>query len=586
VAAVLLATPWAAPLLAVAHASSGSPATGPAPARSPDAAPLSARLAEGLVEVLGDVESGLVSFLERLVAAAPRPPTAATTAARTARPLPRPETDADALAVVSPVGDQTMVGFGASGAWWPHDAIDFAPAVQREIGELLFTPAGIDLSQYRYNIGAGGVGVTDPRKAPETFLVRPGVYDWSRGQAGLLFLRMAAADHVPSLVGFANSAPAFFTSDHKSCGGTLVAADIPAYAQYLADVVAHLHDAWGITLSAVSPMNEPDWSQPLCHQEGMAVPVDERAALVQALGRDLAVEAPYAHVIADESSLVGSELIPELPQWLSVPGTRRYLEAIAHHTYDYPDDATLRAAAALAARFGKPLWATEVCCFDGHGFGWQYDPTMTSGLWLAKTIWADLTQAHDAAFDWWTALSPNLGCDPVADPTCPDRVNPYGRNDGLIYYDRAFRTDHDERLYLTKRFFVLGNFSRYVRPGAVLHEVTGGPDDLRLVAFSDGTRLVVVAVNLSPTGDAPTTLRLELPAGGLEATSAVQTSPTANLAPVAPPLVQGRLASATLPPESVTTFSFAPPPPAGRASGPRLAFVPAARAGHAGKEAA
>ena len=97
-----------------------------------------------------------------------------------------------ATAVVDHGGSQTMQGFGASGAWWPIDLVDFSPDVRQQVAELLFGPDGLALSAYRYNIGGGGVGVKNPLRAPETFLVRPGVYDWGRDRGGRLFLRAAA----------------------------------------------------------------------------------------------------------------------------------------------------------------------------------------------------------------------------------------------------------------------------------------------------------------------------------------------------------------------------------------------------------
>src|SRR3982074_100954 len=109
---------------------------------------------------------------------------------------------------------QTMRGFGVSGAWWPNDLADFRPEVREAVGALLFAPGprGIGLSVYRYNIGGGGTGVTDPVRAPETFLVRPGVYDWDRDAAGRLFLRLARRWRVPILIGFVNSAPGVWTT--------------------------------------------------------------------------------------------------------------------------------------------------------------------------------------------------------------------------------------------------------------------------------------------------------------------------------------------------------------------------------------
>jgi O-glycosyl hydrolase len=469
--------------------------------------------------------------------------------------------------VVSSDSGQSIQGFGASGAWWPNDLQHFSPAGQEHVASLLFDPSGLALSQYRYNIGGGGVGVTTPEKLAPTFLTSPGNYDWSADPGGTGFLLMAAQHGVRTLIGFVNSAPAAWTTDHKSCGGALVPGTEAAYASYLTTVVAHLHDVDHVTLSYVSPVNEPDASQPTCRQEGMRVPVGQRAALVKAVASALAKRAPYAHVIADESSLVASQLLPEAPQWLSAPGAASSVAAIAHHTYDYPPLPVLRQVAQLGQKFDKPLWASEICCKNNHGFGYQFDPTMNSGLWLANTIWADLTQAHDSAFDWWTALSPRLGCNPVADPACVSRVNPLGRNDALLYYDPA-GADHNETIYPTKRYWALGNFSRYVRPGAVLHNVSGVPAGTRAVAFSSKSGWSIVVINDAPVGTPPTPISVHIPTGGhaLSPVTAVETSDTLDLAPVPLPRYRSATMTASVAPHSVTTYVFNPSPPRARPS--------------------
>jgi len=109
--------------------------------------------------------------------------------------------------MVDATPSQTMQGFGAAGAWWPNDLVRFDPGVQKTVADMLFGQSGIGLSVYRYNIGGGGLEVTNPVRAPETFFVSPGVYDWSKDPGGRLFLRLAGERGVPILIGFINSAP-------------------------------------------------------------------------------------------------------------------------------------------------------------------------------------------------------------------------------------------------------------------------------------------------------------------------------------------------------------------------------------------
>jgi O-glycosyl hydrolase len=444
---------------------------------------------------------------------------------------------------------QTIEGFGASGAWWPNDLVRFPPSQQKLVAEMLFSSSGIELSGYRYNIGGGGLGVTTPDRAPK---------QEAADTAGLTFLRAASEAHVPILTGFVNSAPPQFTTNAKSCGGNLKPGSVDAYAQYLATIVVRLRDVDHITLQYVSPMNEPDNSFGSCGQEGMQVPVALRAAVIQALGRELARTASHVKVIADETT-ADAILANEAPQWLSVPGTTRYVAAIAHHTYDFPTDALRRLLPPIAKRFATPTWMTEICCYKGSGgvatsFGAEYDPTMTQGLWLADQIYDDFTIAGDSAWYWWTALSPVIGCDPKIDPQCPTRVNANGFNDGLLYYDQAFATDGVTQIFTTKRFSTLGQFSRYVRPGSIRHDVAGAPAGVRVMAFQQGVDWTVVAWNERPT---VATFGVALP--GLPATvrDAIDTSATSNLSAATVP---ARTATGTwvvhLAPRTIVTYSF------------------------------
>ena len=57
-----------------------------------------------------------------------------------------------------------------------------------------------------------------------------------------------------------------------------------------------------------------------------------------------------------------------------------------------------------------------------------------------------------------------LGCD-ARQASCGRVANRSGWDDGLIYYDRDYRSDGSTRLVLTKRYWAYAQFSRWVRPG-------------------------------------------------------------------------------------------------------------------------
>jgi hypothetical protein len=58
---------------------------------------------------------------------------------------------------------QTMSGIGGSGAWWPIDLYSYPDSVKAQAAGMLFNASsGIGLASYRYNIGGGGIGVSNP----------------------------------------------------------------------------------------------------------------------------------------------------------------------------------------------------------------------------------------------------------------------------------------------------------------------------------------------------------------------------------------------------------------------------------------
>jgi O-glycosyl hydrolase len=457
---------------------------------------------------------------------------------------------APVAAQVSATAGTSFEGFGASGAWWARDTGHMPQATRALIARLLFSQSGLALSMYRYNVGGGGA-IDDPRRYAPGYLRSDGSYDWAADRYGRGMLERAAAMRVERLVAFANAAPAQFTSNGRGCGGQLRPDRVSQYASYLAHVVSHL-SATGLPLSYVSPMNEPDSSFPVCSQEGMSVPVSLRAGLIDALQAALARRGVSSGVIADESSETRGQLLAEAPGWLTGAGGSANPRAIAYHTYDSPTADTLRSVAALSAQAAAPAFMTEVCCISGGRYARGFDPGIGSGLWLARTIWRNLAVADAASFSWWVALSSELGCDPSA-AGCGTSANASGWDDGLVYYDRNYRSNGDLRLVLTKRFYVYAQFSRWIRPGMTRHDVDGTPPGVHALAYQGGGRTVIVAI--APR-HATTTTRFDLQVPWLASATATvyRTSRRHNAAAGRPLAVEGGVLAVALPPASVTTY--------------------------------
>ena len=106
-----------------------------------------------------------------------------------------------------------------------------------------------------------------------------------------------------------------------------------------------------------------------------------------------------------------------------------------------------------------------------NGMGIEY------GVAMAKVICDDLTILNSTEWDWWTACS-------------------YGTyTDGLIYLNEK---DHND-IKLSKRYWCLGNFSKFIDEGAVRLACSSGNDDISACAFKnrDGSRVIVYVNNSS-----------------------------------------------------------------------------------------
>ncbi|KAG6809006.1 hypothetical protein H0H92_002018 [Tricholoma furcatifolium] len=254
-------------------------------------------------------------------------------------------------ATVSSTPAQTFHGIGGSGAWWPNDLINFPEATRQNLSSLLFSSSGLGLSSYRYNVGAGGVNVSNPTRAPQTFYVSPGVYNFSRDPGGVYFLTQAASFGVPHLTAFANSAPAPLTSGGASCNGEFVTGTGEEYGTFLAGVVQHFRSI-GIEIDSVSPMNEPDdnFGPSPCGQEEVVTGLYDALSainLTSAVG-----------IIVDESSSL-SNAENEYSAWL--PQVVDKVTALCHHTYDFPSDSSYESYVTSTRELAPdtPTWMTE-----------------------------------------------------------------------------------------------------------------------------------------------------------------------------------------------------------------------------------
>lgn len=450
---------------------------------------------------------------------------------------------------------QTIDNFSASDAW-ACQFVGLWPAAKKDaIADLLFStadgpggqPKGIGLSMWRFNIGAGSAqqgeqsGIRDEWHRAESFLTPTGGYDWTRQAGQQWFLQAAKQRGVTKFLGFLNSPPVQYTVTGKAFaagGKTNIAPEhYTDLATYLANVVQGVGRRTGITFDYISPVNEPqwDWSDP--KQEGSPFRNEEIAGVAKALNASLTAQQLSTKILIPEAGkityLTGPDdkpsqgdqvrafFNPASPTFVgSLP---RMAPAVAGHSYfttsPYPQAVAMRQqlAAQVAAVKGLSFWESEYCILGDNGGeinGNKRDLGIDAALYLARTIHNDLASANAAAWQWWLAISP------------------YDYKDGLIYIDK---TKEDGAYYPSKMLWALGNYSRYVRPGAVrvealLTQDPGTSPELLVSAYQNagGKQLVVVVVN---SGTAPARVQLASPKKKLGTLRPFTTSATGDLQP-------------------------------------------------------
>ncbi|KAG9096789.1 hypothetical protein FS749_007726 [Ceratobasidium sp. UAMH 11750] len=465
-------------------------------------------------------------------------------------------------AVILSAPAQTFAGVGGSGAWWPHDLYRFPESVRKNLSDLLFSQEGLGLSSYRYNLGGGGLGVSNPVRAPETFYVSKGVYNWSADAQGLYFLKAAADRKVPQLTVFVNSGPRDFTTNGYSCGGLFKNGTEAAYGQYIADSLDHLIHSLGIPISYLSPFNEPDSSfGPVpCGQEGMQTNPNQRGAVIEGVYSGLVAKGLQntVGIMADESSNLGSAQ-NEYSTWL--PRVLDKVAVLCHHTYDFPTDASylnyINYVKSIAPT--KQTWMSEVCCTiggaDGSNRGWSggYDPTIRGGLHFATLMMQSFIVAGESHYDFWTLVSNGIGCSPLNNSTCPYAINTSGWQDGLIYYDSNYATNGNYQLYVTKHYWTMKHFGNFVKPGSVRHTVNG--TTTAILAVESKTTVALLAINPS-TSTTTIPVSFQNTSFVLKATNVYRTSASEDFASIGLPSFANGAWSLVLSPTSLTTWLF------------------------------
>ena len=477
---------------------------------------------------------------------------------------------------------QTIRHFGASDAWsmqfiglWEDET------EQEKIADWLFStendaqgkPLGIGLSVWRFNLGAGSAeqgkeSQIQPGTRTECFLTKNGTYDWTKQAGQRKFLRMAKARGVPHFLAFMNSAPVYFTQNglatNTGRGGTINLKDdcYDDFARFMATALKGIETHDGIHFDYLCPVNEPDghWNWLGPKQEGSPATNREIARLLRETGRELKRQGLTTELLVSESSdlrcLLGThetnwERGYQIRTFFSKDSTDTYLgdvpnlphRMVGHSYWTNTPVAYMREIREQLrdsiAKYGLKFWQTELCIMGNDeeiGGGGGYDFSMKTALYVARVIHHDLVFADAESWSWWRSVGGDY-------------------KDGLI---RVYAPDHvmssgyavDSRL-----MWALGNYSRFVRPGAMRYDVSSSeafdPYGVMCSAYRNASgQWVAVVINYS---ERQQEFSLRLSDGTAGQWQMYRTSDVSGetLKPVG--IAEG---STLLPPRSITTFVF------------------------------
>ncbi|MEO7992250.1 MAG: glycoside hydrolase [Chryseolinea sp.] len=390
---------------------------------------------------------------------------------------------------------QTIHNFGASDAWtfkyigqWPDEK-------RNQVADWLFSeeldndgqPKGIGLSLWRFNIGAGSAAqdnISDEWRREEGFLKDDMTYDWSRQAGQQWFLKAAKERGMKQFLAFTNSPPVQLTKNGKAFSdngneANLSSANYLSFANYLVTVEKHFKEE-GIPFNYISPFNEPQWDWTGNGQEGSPYTNNEMASITRILdsvlsknNEDVKIQIAeagklnYLYEKADKQTR-GDQIYNFFNNQspLYVGDLSHVDKMISGHSYFTTAPAeTLKSVRQnvftklSAASTPLEFWQSEYCILgdDNEIQANGKDTGMTPALYVAKVIHHDLTVANASAWHWWLA------------------VTVYDYKDGLIYADKNKTNGNVED---TKLLWVLGNYSRFIRPGSLRIGVTS--EDINL----------------------------------------------------------------------------------------------------------
>jgi glucuronoarabinoxylan endo-1,4-beta-xylanase len=365
---------------------------------------------------------------------------------------------------------QTIEGFGASATWVANDIDAFSPAKQTQILDLL------------YNTSQPGAGMSWVRVG--SFLCNynpsPGVFDWNFWgiQSGMRWLQRVNAAYGVNKYVVSSWSPPGWMKDNNSCtnGGHVLPAQ---YANLAALKIQWLNNAkaqLGFEAQVESVQNEPNMRATYDSCEWTTSEMNTFVAnhlqpALAASGLSARIMAPEVSFYSNFDNAWGFPLLND-------PGMRAAVSIVATHGYGRTDN--FGTPCNSCAQYNKPIWQTEDSNLDG-----RYNGSIDDGLTWSTDIYKALNAGRFSAWFYWWVMTLN------------------NDNQGLINANPA-----TDSFQVPKRLYVIGQFSRFIRPNSVLLLSTSSDSTLQVTAVRPASGAVTVV--LANTGKTSHTVTVNL----------------------------------------------------------------------------
>lgn len=423
---------------------------------------------------------------------------------------------------------QEFEGWGVSLAWWAHVVGQFPEPARTDYLEKTFdVKKGLGLNFVRYNIGGGenplyaapGKNFLEFRTAVPGYLRADGTYDWNADAAQRTVLQYALGHGANRTEAFSNSPPYWMTQSGSVTGNYEGKDNIKpefdaAFANYLATVTKHFRDEWGVKFDTLEPLNEPDghWWKFGNHQEGAFVEPPHQNEIIKQTAQAVKNLDLNTSIAASDDSVI-DDAVRTFAQYDAQ--TLATLSRINTHTYGGSARAQL---STLVLSADKPLWMTE------------YGDGDASGMQMARQINADIRGLHPVAWAYWQVV---------------DNVDGWG-------FLKNPLTDITKPQYeINRKFYVMGQFSRFIRPDAKFIAVDNRDT---LAAFDAQKGILTLVVTNSTDADMPVNYDLSIFSQYGATARVIRTSPTQNNAEIAATKIYRDILTTVNSPQSVTTY--------------------------------